>query len=79
MRQERQQEWEARFVEQLQKREALHSDASWLQSMPQHCVQESRAKVPRSDHHAVCAAVQCSWLLLTSALRARSLPDLRPS
>ncbi len=44
-RMDRQREWEARFTEQLQKREQAHADSSWLQSMPQHCVQESRAKV----------------------------------
>lgn len=52
---ERQKEWEQRFTEQLQKREQAHADSSWLQSMPQHCVQESRAKVT-----SPCCACTCS-------------------
>ena len=68
LREEKQKEWEQRFAQALQRRESSHSDTSWLQSMPKHCVQETAAKGILIGSGLACAGVQvCSPAALCTA------------
>jgi hypothetical protein len=71
LRAEKQKAWEQRFAELLQRRESSHSDTSWLQSMPQHCVQESRAKGFLVSSGLACAGVQVAAVYITLSLLLR--------
>lgn len=71
LRAEKQKQWDQRFVELLQRREASHSDTSWLQSMPQHCVQETRAKGILVGSGLACAGVQVAAVYITLSLLLR--------
>ena len=70
LREEKQKEWEQRFAQALQRRESSHSDTSWLQSMPKHCVQESAAKGILIGSGLACAGVQVLFLLRSVQLLA---------
>jgi hypothetical protein len=71
VRLEKQKEWEQRFTEHLQKREQSHQDTSWLQSMPQHCLQENRAKTLLVGGGLVAAGLQLTavYIILSLILR----------
>ncbi|CAL8467683.1 g7221 [Coccomyxa elongata] len=71
VRAEKQKEWEQKFTEHLQRREQSHADVSWLQSMPQHCVQESRSKTLLIGSGLLAAALQlvAVYVILSLLLR----------
>jgi len=71
VRAEKQREWEQKFTQHLQKREQTHADVSWLQSMPQHCVQESRAKTLLIGGGLLAAVLQlvAVYVILSLVLR----------
>ena len=68
LRADKQKQWEGRFAELLQKREASHAGQDWLQSMPQHCVQETRAKGILTGTGLACAGVQIASVYITLSL-----------
>lgn len=71
VRAEKQKEWEQKFTEHLHRREQSHADVSWLQSMPQHCVQESRSKTLLIGSGLLAAALQlvAVYVMLSLLLR----------
>ncbi|CAK0764240.1 hypothetical protein CVIRNUC_003138 [Coccomyxa viridis] len=71
LREEKQKEWEQRFAQALQRRESSHSDTSWLQSMPKHCVQENAAKGILIGSGLACAGVQMAAVYITLSLLLR--------
>ena len=71
LRADKQKMWDQRFAELLQKREASHSKTDWLQSMPQHCVQETKAQGILVGSGLACAGVQIAAVYITLSLLLR--------
>lgn len=71
VRAEKQREWEQKFTQHLERREQSHADVSWLQSMPQHCVQENRSKslLIGSGLVAACLQLAAVYVILSLLLR----------
>ena len=71
LRADKQKQWDQRFAELLQKREASHSGSNWLESMPKHCVQETRAQGILVGTGLACAGVQIASVYITLSLLLR--------
>lgn len=71
LRADKQKQWDQRFAELLQKREASHSGSNWLESMPKHCVQETRAQGILVGSGLACAGVQIASVYITLSLLLR--------